>query len=115
MNYSAILLVIVAALLIMLGFNGTYNDLWTSLFGHPLYSKPGQTSDATSGLPAGFNSDPGTTPAKPTGPVGTDPIYPAPGTGPMTGIVGGLAGTNWNLLNQGGANSINWKGLFGNV
>lgn len=112
MNYSAILLVIVAALLIMLGFNGTYNDLWTSLFGHPLYAKPGQTSDATSGLPAGFNSDPGTTPAKPVGPPGVDPL---PGPGPMGNITGSLAGSNWNLLNQGGANSINWKGLFGNV
>lgn len=112
MNYSAILLVIVAALLIMLGFNGTYNDLWTSLFGHPLYSKPGQTSDPQSGLPEGFQSDPGKTPAKPVGPVGQDPL---PGPGPMTGIAGGLAGApTWNLL-SGGANSINWKGLFGNV
>ena len=110
MNYGAILLVLLAVILVALGFNGTYNDVWYTFFGTQLHDMSGGGS--TEG---GFSDT--VTPSTPT--VPPDIFNPSNIQIPNVQFPSGIANNTGSgpVIFQPqpiSPGQINWKGFFGN-
>lgn len=117
MNYGAILLGLLAVVLIALGFNGTYNDLWETFFGqklHPIDTSGDGGGNGTYSTP--INTPPSNVFQPPSGSEPVTPTFPIPTPGPIAAPI-----QTGNPVFPGpikgepiGPGQINWKGFFGN-